>query len=97
MRIPSNILLAAAVISVVTIPVFFSEYLTERPEVEYSTIEDLTDEGTGAEYKMATIYLDTAWDDIGYMLHDMWFVTGLILMIFGIAAVLRIYGRGETR
>ena len=57
MRIDSKYLLAIAVISLVVIPVFFLDSLTEQREVEYATLEELTDEETGADYTMANIYL----------------------------------------
>lgn len=95
MRIDSKYLLAIAVISLVVIPVFFLDSLTEQREVEYATLEELTDEETGADYTMANIYLDTTWDDIDYLLHDGVFLIGLIFLILGTALLLRIYGRGR--
>lgn len=95
MRIKSKYLLALAVISLVTIPVCFSEELTQQREVQYATLEDKVDPETGAEYSMATIYLDTTWDDIDYLLHDGTFLIGIVLLILGTALMLRTYGRGR--
>ncbi|HKM14260.1 MAG TPA: hypothetical protein VJY42_05065 [Candidatus Methanomethylophilaceae archaeon] len=96
MRISSNILLAVAVVSVVSIPIFFSEYLTEQKEIEYAVLEDLIDEETGTEYVRATIYLDTTWNDLSFLLHDAMFLIGMMIVILGTAMLLRIYGRAES-
>ena len=95
MRVSSNILLAIAVVSVVSVPVFFSEYLTEQKEIQYATLEDRIDKDTGAEYVMATIYLDTTWDDVSFLMHDVTFLVGMLLVILGTAMMLRVYRRAE--
>jgi hypothetical protein len=93
MKVPSKVLLAIVIISLVAIPVFFNEYLTMQRAIEYSILEDMVDPGTGAKYKLATIYLNTTWNDIDYLLHDSTFLVGIMLMILGTAMFLRVYGR----
>lgn len=95
MKVSSNILLAIAIVAAVSVPVLFSEYLAEQREIEYAVLEEIVDPETGFEYVMATIYLDTTWNDISFLMHDQMFLVGLMLVILGTAMLLRIYGRAD--